>query len=380
MGIPKCTSRATCTITGVTGEDLRSFGIEPDAPDADEWRALIALARDAGASDEEIRHGVHARRLHVVPVARGLVAGREQLDLRTAASRAGLDDAFADRLWAALGLPADAGSNCSERDLPLFTHFAWLRELLGEDEALQSARAMGVATSQFADAEVAQVRALLEAPVREAGGTNADVAEVLLRLVDAVPRVQAALEVAHRHHIDVAGRRYSLWGSPPKEDSTTDCVVGFADIVGYTPLGEQLDASALDALLRRFEAGVARTATSEGARVVKLLGDEAMFVVGSPAEAAAIACALVSAPDLPELRVGLATGAVLTRGGDVFGSTVNLAARLVELAAPGQVLADPVTAGRLRGLDGVAVTSIGPRHVSGFEHDIEVHALTLDGA
>jgi adenylate cyclase len=131
-------------------------------------------------------------------------------------------------------------------------------------------------------------------------------------------------------------------------------------------------------MLRRFEEGVARTATSAGARVVKLLGDEAMFVAGSPAEAAAIACALVAAPDLPELRVGLATGAVLTRGGDVFGSTVNLAARLVELAAPGQVLADPVTAGRLRGLDGVAVTPIGPHRVAGFEHDIEVHALTLD--
>jgi len=364
----------------VSGEDLRSFGIEAGAEDADEWRALIALAREAGASDEEIRHGVHARRLHVVPVARGLLAGTEQLDVRTAAARVGLDPEFADRLWAALGLPADAGINCSERDLPLFAHFAWLRELLGDDEALQSARAMGAATAQFADSEVTQVRSLLEAPVRDAGGTNADVAQVLLGLVDAVPRVQAALEVAHRHHIDVAGRRYSLWGSPPKEDSTTDCVVGFADIVGFTPMGELLDATALDSMLRKFEIGVALAATSAGTRVVKLLGDEAMFVSGSPEEAAAIACALVGDPDLPELRVGLATGAVLTRGGDVFGSTVNLAARLVELASPGQVLADPVTAARLRQADGLSVTAMGPCHVSGFEHDIEVHALTLDRA
>ncbi len=239
---------------------------------------------------------------------------------------------------------------------------------------------MGVATAQFADSEVTQVRALLEAPVREAGGTNADVAQVLLGLVEAVPRVQAALEVAHRHHIDVAGRRYSLWGSPPNEDSTTDCVVGFADIVGFTPMGELLGATALDSMLRKFEHGVALAATSTGTRVVKLLGDEAMFVSGSPEEAAAIACALVGDPELPELRVGLATGAVLTRGGDVFGSTVNLAARLVELASPGQVLADPVTAAHLRDADGIAVTAVGPRHVSGFEHDIEVHALTLDGA
>ena len=149
-------------------------------------------------------------------------------------------------------------------------------------------------------------------------------------------------------------------------------------VTGVT--GEDLRSFGIepDAMLRGFEEGVARTATSAGARVVKLLGDEAMFVAGSPAEAATIACALVTAPDLPELRVDRATGAVLTRGGDVFGSIVNLAARLVELAVPGQVLADPVTARGLRDLDGVAVTSMGPRHVSGFEHDIEVHALTLD--
>ncbi|MFN8027625.1 MAG: adenylate/guanylate cyclase domain-containing protein [Acidimicrobiia bacterium] len=360
----------------MTDDELRSFGIDPTADDAAEWRALVALARESGASDDEIRHGIAARRLHVVPVARGRLAGDETLDVRTAAQRAGLDPEFAERAWAALGLPADAGANCSERDVPLFAYFAWLRELLGDDEALQSARAMGAATAQFADSEVAQVRALLEAPVRGAGGTNADVAHVLLGLVEAVPRVQAALEVAHRHHIDVAGRRYSLWGSPPTEDSTTDCVVGFADIVGFTPLGQRLDPAALDAMLRRFEHGVARAATSAITRVVKLLGDEAMFVSGSPEEAAAIACALIADPDLPELRVGLATGAVVTRGGDVFGSTVNLAARLVQLASPGQILVDPATAARLRGCDGVDVRSGGARHVDGFDHTVEVFAVT----
>jgi adenylate cyclase len=111
---------------------------------------------------------------------------------------------------------------------------------------------------------------------------------------------------------------------------------------------------------------------------VKQLGDEAMFVSGSPAEAAAIACTLVADPELPELRVGLATGAVLIRGGDVFGSVVNLAARLVRLAVPGQVLADPVTVGRLQRGEGIAVTALGPRRVAGFEHEIEVHALTTD--
>ncbi len=358
--------------------ELRDFGLDPEAADAVEWRSLIDLALQAGASADEIRHAIEAGRLQLVPVARGLVGGIERLDLTAVAARAGLDEEFAQRVWAALGLPTDAGADCSERDLPLFVHFAWLRELLGDDEALQYARAMGVATARFADAEVAQVRALMEAPVRERGGTNVEVAELLLSLVDAIPRVQAALEVAHRHHVDVAGRRYSLWGSPPTEDSTADCVVGFADIVGFTPLGELLDAPALDAVVRRFEDKVRDAATSPLTRVVKQLGDEAMFVSGSPAEAAAIACALVADPDLPELRVGLATGSVVIRGGDVFGSVVNLAARLVTMAVPGQVLADPVTVGRLQSDDGITVSALGPRRVAGFEHEIEVHALTAD--
>jgi class 3 adenylate cyclase len=105
--------------------------------------------------------------------------------------------------------------------------------------------------------------------------------------------------VVHRHHVDVAGRCYSLWGSPPTEDSTIDCVVCFADIVGFTPLGEQIDAPSLDAMLRCFEEKVTATATSPITRVVKQLRDEAMFVSGSPAEAAGIAALALGPRELP---------------------------------------------------------------------------------
>ena len=84
-----------------------------------------------------------------------------------------------------------------------------------------------------------------------------------------------------------------------------------------------------------------------------MVGDEVLFVTGHPAGAAEIALRLTS-PDrggkgLPALRVGMATGRVLTRFGDVYGPVVNLAARLTSLAKPGTALVDAGLAAALRG-------------------------------
>jgi adenylate cyclase len=89
-----------------------------------------------------------------------------------------------------------------------------------------------------------------------------------------------------------------------------------------------------------------------GGRVVKTVGDEILFVATTPTDAAAIALALAetmaAAPDLPDVRVGLATGPVVSRLGDVFGATVNIASRLTAMAQPGTVLVDgPTAAGAL---------------------------------
>ena len=94
--------------------------------------------------------------------------------------------------------------------------------------------------------------------------------------------LEPALARLHRHHVLAAGRRYPLWGSAPTEESTTDVVVGFADLVGFTAIGQTLEPEQIDALLRTFED--ARRATRRRAqrtRLVKLIGDEAMFVAGS---------------------------------------------------------------------------------------------------
>jgi len=98
----------------------------------------------------------------------------------------------------------------------------------------------------------------------------------------------------------------------------------------------------LAAVVRRFEEISHDIVTSEGGRVVKMIGDEVMFVVDSITEAAHIGLALADAYSdddlLSDVRVGLACGPVLLRDGDYFGPTVNLAHRIVNIANPGTVL------------------------------------------
>lgn len=110
-----------------------------------------------------------------------------------------------------------------------------------------------------------------------------------------------------------------------------------------------------------------------GGRVVKLIGDEVMYVVADPQAACEIALELAARfsehPRLPPVRGGLAFGAVLSRDGDYFGPVVNLASRTIKLAAPGTVLA----AGTLSdGVDTFRFTSIGAPELKGFDEPIEL--------
>jgi len=109
---------------------------------------------------------------------------------------------------------------------------------------------------------------------------------------------------------------------------------------------------------------------------VKLIGDEAMFVVVDPAAACAVALEVVEAlsghPVLPSARAGLASGEVLVREGDFFGPVVNLAARVVKLATPGTVVASDEVAGSC---EGYRFASIGGQELRGFDDPVELHRV-----
>src|SRR2546425_4618597 len=135
-------------------------------------------------------------------------------------------------------------------------------------------------------------------------------------------------------------------------EESRQTTVLFADVSGSTKLYETAgDAAALTAIGRCIER-MRKAAESTGGRVVKTIGDEIMALFPSPDAAAGAASEMhATIEQLPEVggvklgvRVGFHSGPVIHREDDVFGDTVNMAARLVEQAGKGQIIISHETA------------------------------------
>jgi len=120
--------------------------------------------------------------------------------------------------------------------------------------------------------------------------------------------------------------------------------IGFADLVGFTRLGENVDPAELGAVAERLEA-LAVEVAEPPVRLIKTIGDAVMFESPETDALLSAALALVEAAetegdDFPPLRAGLARGEALERAGDWFGRPVNLASRIADTARPGSLLVD----------------------------------------
>ena len=357
--------------------ELEALGLyDPTAPDAADRLSLLRLARQHGATLEEIRAAIDGSRLHALAAERVMLDRPPRLTLAGAAQAAAVDLDFATRVWRALGFVVPDGDAvvCTDADVESLAFYAALAVGVTEEVAVSQARVTGAAMSRAADSSIQMVRTGVEAPLRQEGGSDVELAGRFVDLASTmVPRIYPMFEAVHRRHLVEAARRYSLWGASATETSTTEAVVGFADLVGYTALNQQLTSGELGALIGTFEQRVLDAVSRPGARLVKVIGDEAMFVAGSAGDAAHVAGDLLGARDLPTMRIGIAGGTLLAREGDLFGPVVNLAARLERLAAPGQALLD---AGTARQLGPDRVTTHGWHAVAGFDAPVEVFALT----
>jgi adenylate cyclase len=179
-----------------------------------------------------------------------------------------------------------------------------------------------------------------------------------------------------RAHVLAVAR--STW-TPDESASivTRERTVGFADLVGYTRSARALSPAQLAEAISRFESHVADVVSRAGGRVVKLIGDEAMFVIDDGVKACELASELVRAlsadPQLPQVRIGLAAGPVVAHHGDYYGDVVNLAARLAKIAEPGEVLVSKSLADRLPGH--IAFDSIHTPPLKGYDEGVEVFQL-----
>jgi len=287
----------------------------------------------------------------------------------------GVPDDLARALWRALGFPDTGGAAAfTEADLDAL-RLVWEligRGLLDEETAVVLARSLGQSTARLADWQAEAVGRLL---VEQEHLEGRDVAEdpevverILARTASLVEPMERLLDYAWRRQLaavlDRRLARTEVIGEP-----SADGTVGFADLVGFTRLSRQLEDADLAALVEGFEAVSADVVASTGATLVKTVGDEILFVADDAGVAAETAMGLHAAhardPDVPQMRVGLASGPVLRRMGDVFGSTVNLASRLTALARPDTTLVDAASAAQLSTLPGMGLRQLAPRRVRG---------------
>ena len=283
----------------------------------------------------------------------------------------------ARKFWHALGFPVvDTDDELfTEADQRALAAVAGIvREgLLDEATALAMTRAFARSTDRLAgwqsqliaeavEAEWAAAHAddeHIEGESRAVPGTET-AQETARRLADLTDRLEPLLVYAWRRHLSATVARMLADADPESYGRTKMRSVGFADLVSFTSLVRRMSERDLARLVSRFEALSADVITAHGGRLVKTVGDEVLFTTVGAAPAAAIALDLVDtmAQDdvLPDVRCGMARGPIISRLGDVFGTTVNRASRLTAVAQAGTVLVDATLARELASQSGFVLT------------------------
>src|SRR5581483_9133832 len=155
-----------------------------------------------------------------------------------------------------------------------------------------------------------------------------------------------------------------------------EMTIAFADLVGFTRLGETLEIEQIGDLTGRlFE--LASDAAQPPVRLVKMIGDAAMFA--SPESPPMLDAVLdlveaAGAEEIPPLRAGVARGQALGRGGDWYGRPVNLAARITSFARPDSVVADQTVKDSIAQANGrpFEFSFAGKRRFKGIEGEVPV--------
>jgi len=251
----------------------------------------------------------------------------------------GLDRESA-RFWRALGFP-DPGPNdrlFSDFDVEMLKLVHQLVEigLIEHDEALQMTRVIGSSMARIASAQIDAIENKVDEPTFVDGTEPA-----VLRARFLIPAMPQILEYTWKRHLQSAARRRMVREAGAAEGGYSQAV-GFADLVGFTALSQQLTDHELAIIVDRFEATAYDIIGALGGRVIKMIGDEVMFAVDDVDKGLEIALSLAEAyhddESLSDVRVGLACGPVLEREGDLFGPVVNLASRIVSIAYAGSVV------------------------------------------
>jgi len=313
-----------------------------------EPRTVQEVLAEGGVPSEDIEVAEDRGTLELLAVERLLIPDDPQYTVEEAAAQFGFDPDLLQHFWRALGFPDPRPNEKVFTDTDV-ANFRTVKQLLDSGvvapgQALQMSRVIGSSLSRIATAQVDAIeQQVLKADpevdddlVLEEPDERIEFAERASLIFDLLPSV---MDYVWRRHLQAEARQ-RLSREPASERSGV--AVGFADLVGFTALSQQVPDDELARVVDRFEAIAYDTVSGVGGRVVKMIGDEVMFALDSTRDAVEIGLALAETfkedEALSDVRVGIACGPVLEREGDLYGPVVNLASRIVGIAYPGSVV------------------------------------------
>jgi adenylate cyclase len=328
--------------------DFEAEGLLDGLEDERQRNARLELLRQLeseGVPLGELRRAVEEGRLALLPVERALEGEGRRYTAQEIAELSGLDRAFQDRVWHALGMalaPEDE-KTYDDGDLEAARNAKRFLDLgMPEEGILEIGQVMGHSMAAVANA-ITQVfgQAFLEA-----GDTERDLGLRYAQAAEAMtPLIGPSLEHVLLIHQRAAARQAVMY----EEEFASGRLQGipittcFADLVGFTRLGEAVPADELGSVARQLT-DLAMEVASPDVQLVKSIGDAAMLVSRDPDAMLVSALELIEAADaqgegFPQVHAGLAHGEALPRAGDWYGHPVNLASRIADFARPGSVVA-----------------------------------------
>jgi adenylate cyclase len=343
----------------------------------EERAELIPWLLERGVTVEQIR-GAFAPML----LAARRIIGDDgtYVSARTASEKTGMDLDLLQRIQREMGLPRvddpDAAVHM-RADVEAATFGQKFIELgIEPDQLVQITRLLAEGLSRAA--EVMRYAALATTITPDA--TELELAKRSEALVDAVapllgPMIHEMLLFQLRHLMETEAVNATERAEGQHLPGARLVTIAFADLVGFTRLGEVVPPEDLERLSHRL-ADLARDVAVPPVRFIKTIGDEVMFVSPEPVALLEAVLDLVDATegddDFPRLRAGIATGMAVSRAGDWFGSPVNLASRVTSAARPGSILVSEQTCEAIADDERFTWSFAGARHLKGIKSDVKL--------
>jgi adenylate cyclase len=343
----------------------------------EERAELIPWLLERGFTVEEIRGAISPM---LLPARRAMGDDGTYVSAREISKQHHIDLELLQRMERALGL-----STVDEPDNPVLLRAdgeaaAGIQQFI--DAGMDPDQLIGV-VRVLADglshaAEVMRYTALSR--VLTPGATELEIAKASEAMVASVapmlgPMIQEMLFLQLRHSMETEAINASERAAGSTLPGAREVTVAFADLVGFTRLGEAVPPEDLERLASRL-ADIAHDVAVPPVRLVKTIGDAVMFVCPDPVPLVDATLDLVAAAEeteLPQLRVGVASGSAVSRAGDWFGSPVNVASRVTGVARPGAVLAAESTREEIGENDRFTWSFAGARHLKGIRGETKLY-------